>query len=153
MHFIPRFDDQKNERSITQVETVWELVVALMFLLTCDLFSTSHSIIAMSGHFNATSGDRTIHSKCFKPNIHFIHLKWSTPFNPFQMEMDKMDSNESNISVCLGVLNDQIFVESLNSTYVVLIPKIKDPRKVADYSPICLCNVVCKIIQKLQLTN
>lgn len=36
-----------------------------------------------------------------------------------------------------------------NETYVRLIPKIKEPRKVADYRPIALCSTHYKIVAKL----
>ena len=35
--------------------------------------------------------------------------------------------------VCLGVLNGRNSVAPLNETHVVLIPKIKNPRRVSDY--------------------
>ena len=49
---------------------------------------------------------------------------------------------------CLKVLNGHCSIRELNATYIVLIPKIKFPKKVSDYRPISLCNVVYKIITK-----
>ena len=56
----PQSDDLENVRSTeTWVKMVSELVVALIFMLTCHLFSTSHSFLATSERFNVTSGDHT----------------------------------------------------------------------------------------------
>ena len=52
-------------------------------------------------------------------------------------------------AVCLGVLNGGQSVRVLNVTHVVLIPKIKNPKRVADFRPISLCNVTYKIITKV----
>ena len=48
----------------------------------------------------------------------------------------------------LTALNYGYVSESLNHTFIALIPKIKDPKKVSDY-PISLCNVVYKLIAKV----
>jgi ribonuclease HI len=53
--------------------------------------------------------------------------------------------------VCKVVSNFFIsgtFDRDLNSTHIVLIPKIKNPTKVSEYRPISLCNVLYKIISK-----
>ena len=52
-------------------------------------------------------------------------------------------------SVVLNALNSGVVPESLNSTFIALIPKVKHPNKVADFCPISLCNVVYKLISKV----
>lgn len=49
---------------------------------------------------------------------------------------------------CLKVLNKGYMMEDLNKTYVVLILNINSPKKVTDFRPVSLCNVVYKIIMK-----
>lgn len=39
-------------------------------------------------------------------------------------------------------------LKSLNQTFIALIPKIRDPKEVAHFRPISLCNVTYKIISK-----
>ena len=39
--------------------------------------------------------------------------------------------------------------ESLNHTFIALIQKIKDPKRVFDFHPISLCNMVYKLIAKV----
>ena len=49
----------------------------------------------------------------------------------------------------LEALNSSVVPESLNSTFIALIPKVKQPRKVSNFHPIGLCNVVYKLISKV----
>ena len=44
--------------------------------------------------------------------------------------------------IVLDFLNHGIIPPNFNDTHIILIPKIKDPRRVIDYRPISLCNVV-----------
>lgn len=56
--------------------------------------------------------------------------------------------NQGVIAVCLHVLNDGGNITPLNHTFIALIPKIDKPRKVGDFRPISLCNVIYRIIVK-----
>ena len=53
------------------------------------------------------------------------------------------------IKTILNALNSGCVHESLNETFIPLIPKIKNPKKVSDFRPISLCNVVYKLISKV----
>jgi len=53
------------------------------------------------------------------------------------------------IAVVLKALNTGVIHESLNSSFITLIPKIKHPKKVSDFLPISLCNVIYKLISKV----
>lgn len=48
----------------------------------------------------------------------------------------------------LNVLNGNMSMASLNRTNIALISKINNPKKMADFQPISLCNVVYKLISK-----
>ena len=49
----------------------------------------------------------------------------------------------------LDALNSGYVHESLNATFIALIPKVKNPKKVSNFRPISLCNVVYKLISKV----
>ena len=49
----------------------------------------------------------------------------------------------------LSVLNIGTIPSNLNHTFITLIPKIQSPRKVSEYRPISLSNVLYKLIAKV----
>lgn len=52
----------------------------------------------------------------------------------------------------LKILNGDSMIYSLNSTYIALISKKNNPTVVSEFQPICLYNVVYKLVSKV-LTN
>ena len=55
--------------------------------------------------------------------------------------------------VILNALNTSIMPESINTTFICLIPKIKNLKKVSDFRPISLCNVIYKLIAKVVINR
>ena len=53
------------------------------------------------------------------------------------------------VNAVLDFLNSGHMVLEINSTYIVLSPKIKSPEKMSDFRPISLYNVIYKIISKV----
>lgn len=51
--------------------------------------------------------------------------------------------------VVLDFLNSNGEIDHINESYITLIPKIKTFRKVSDYRPISLYNVIYKLISKV----
>ncbi|GLT37136.1 hypothetical protein SLA2020_114710 [Shorea laevis] len=51
--------------------------------------------------------------------------------------------------VVLEFLNEGSMAKGLNKTYIVLIPKKKNPNPVKDFRPISLCNVLYKLISQI----
>lgn len=56
---------------------------------------------------------------------------------------------DSMADACLSFLNEGGYLHKINHGHVVLIPKVKIPRRVGDFRPISLCNVIYKIIAKV----
>lgn len=63
--------------------------------------------------------------------------------------------------IFLGVITKAILIAvnssfvpgSINTTFIAFIPKIKDPKKVSDFRPISLCNMVYKLIAKVLVNH
>ena len=53
------------------------------------------------------------------------------------------------IAIVLKALNTSVVHKSLNTTFITLISKIKHPKKVADFRPKSLCNVIYRLISKV----
>jgi hypothetical protein len=52
-------------------------------------------------------------------------------------------------SAVLSMLNDRTILQKINFTYIVLIPKKKNPKSMSEFRPISLCNVIYKIVAKV----
>lgn len=72
-------------------------------------------------------------------NIDFLKSSWRVVANDFY-------------SLCEGFYEDIISLRSINASYIVLIPKIDNPKKIGDFRPISLLNNNIKVLTKL-LTN
>jgi hypothetical protein len=70
----------------------------------------------------------------------------------FSIEFFQQNWETVGPEVCnamLKFLNSAEMEGAVNSTNIVLIPKIKNPRCVSDFIPISLCNVLYKLISKV----
>lgn len=50
---------------------------------------------------------------------------------------------------CLGIHNNDLPLEPMNVTDIILLPKIPNPASTANFRPISLCNVIYKLIAKV----
>ena len=53
------------------------------------------------------------------------------------------------VTEVLQAVNSCTIPSRWNNTTIVLIPKVENPEKVAQFRPISLCNVVYKVISKM----
>ena len=64
----------------------------------------------------------------------------------FQKYWDIVGSNVLNMA--LNVLNYGMSLDVINKTNIALIPKTNNPKRMTDFRPISLCNVIYKLISK-----
>ncbi|XP_042956301.1 uncharacterized protein LOC122292146 [Carya illinoinensis] len=69
------------------------------------------------------------------------------PAQFYQSNWDHIQQEVLDFS--LQVLNKGGPLKEVNDTFITLIPKVKEPKKVSDYRPINLCNVIYKVIAKV----
>jgi hypothetical protein len=55
-------------------------------------------------------------------------------------------AREDLVEEVLGAINTRSIPEGCNDTTIVMIPKVKPPKRVIQFSPISLCDVVYKVI-------
>ncbi|KAK3219250.1 hypothetical protein Dsin_013220 [Dipteronia sinensis] len=72
-------------------------------------------------------------------NLNFVKAQWEIIKGDFMNFINVFHTDNS-------------LVKNLNATFIALIPKIKRPKLVGDYRPICLVGAMYKILAKI-LTN
>lgn len=65
----------------------------------------------------------------------------------YQSFWDSIGSDVTN--AVLSCLNSGKIPQSINHTYITLIPKVQTPTNVTEFRPISLCNVIYKLISKV----
>lgn len=55
--------------------------------------------------------------------------------------------------MALDILNNNKDSTTINNTFIVLIPKCKNPSSPKDFRPISLCNMLMKVITKIIATR
>ena len=64
----------------------------------------------------------------------------------FQAYLTDIDMDVSQ--AILSYLNSRSILRSINHTFITLIPKVHNPKRVYDFRPVSFCNVIYKIISK-----
>ena len=52
------------------------------------------------------------------------------------------------IDVVINFLNNENFIDDINQTFIILIPKVQNPKNMMQFRSLSLCNVIYKIISK-----
>lgn len=60
-----------------------------------------------------------------------------------------IDTGSAVIDSCINAFTTLKIPEDINKTFVTLIPKVKHPQNITQYSPISLCNTIYKTIIKI----
>lgn len=77
---------------------------------------------------------------------HMARLKSSRP-NRFYQEYWQLIGKDV-CTATIRFLNEGVFDIGINYTFIVLVPKVKNPQTAGDYQSISLCNVAYKLISK-----
>jgi hypothetical protein len=51
--------------------------------------------------------------------------------------------------LCQDLFDSSVNLEGLNTTFIIMIPKVSNPVTISDYRPISLLNIAIKLITKL----
>lgn len=65
----------------------------------------------------------------------------------YQKHWSIMGDNVTNL--VLNVLNGGMPIAELDKTNIALIPKTSNPKRMVEFQPISLCNVIYKLISKI----
>lgn len=57
-----------------------------------------------------------------------------------------MGSDITRVVLCF--LNEEMDIPKLIDTFIMLVPKVKSLKRITEYKPISLCNMVYKLIFK-----
>jgi hypothetical protein len=81
-----------------------------------------------------------------------MNVQLCAPFTDWEIEKGTFHWDLLKDSVCATIrkfLEGGDMPEVVNSTVLVLIPKVKQPQDLTQYRPIALCNVLYKIASKV----
>ncbi|MDV3143344.1 MAG: reverse transcriptase domain-containing protein [Sweet potato little leaf phytoplasma] len=53
------------------------------------------------------------------------------------------------MSICMEILNEGKDMGPINNSFIALIPKTRNPKRMEEYIPISQCNVVYKVVAKV----
>jgi hypothetical protein len=114
-----------------------------MFVDLSNLLNTSQKLGCLSEPFTSAEIDYVVqnlpHDKSPGPdgfNTDFLKKCWPIIKHDFY-------------DLCAAFHQGNICLQSLNGSYITLIPKVDGPTKVSDFRPISLLNTSIKIITKL----
>jgi hypothetical protein len=99
-----------------------------------DILEEPFSQEEINGIINGLPSDKSPGSDGF--NFDFMKKCWTTISSDFH-------------DICLAFYNHNINIQSINGSYITLIPKNNNPARVNDYRPILLLNSSIKLITKV----